>query len=317
MSLSRADLQRAYAEKAKTIGKTRRSALAETIVEMIDVNRLTTDVISAFMKFDTLNPGDNIKRTVRRGKYITRSFVPGMDLLTDKLSKEEKYLHMYDAMYAGASADTWSIEEGDVDSVERMRSDLAADIVEDLAFKAFEVLSTVWTAVATPNNYVDATSGGITATILDAAIENAIDETGGVMSIVGTRKALLPIYKFAGFREVVHSVGTDATIVPFNDAFNQYESTLRVSSYHNVRLVELPNTRRNRLPNLQQKVVPTTHLLVIGDYPGTFYRMGEVDYYDNTDTSRIPPTYNLYALQKYAVLIDMIEAITHVKVAAS
>lgn len=321
MALSRVELQRAYAEQAKTINTRRRSALAETITEMIEPNRLTLDVISRFMRFDTLNPGDNVKRMVRKGKYIARSFVPGMDLLTDKLSKQEKYLYMYDAIYAGTSADTWAIESGDVDTVEKMRSDLAADLAEALALKAFDLLGSVWNSTDTPNNFLDASSTGITAVGLDALIETIIDEVGSVRAIVGTRKALLPVYKFAGYREISNTVGGTpnplSTILPIPDQLYAYENGLRVSNYHGIPLVELPNTRRNRLPNLQEKVVDTTKVLVIGDFPGTFYQIGDVDFYDNTDTSRIPPVYNLYALTKYAVLIDMIEAIAVAKVAAS
>lgn len=320
MPLSRSDLQKTYAEQAKTRStKGNRSALAETIVEMIEPNRLTLEVVRYFMRFENLQPGDNIKRQVRRGKYITRSFVPGMDLLTQKLSKEEKYLFMNDWLYAGASADVWAIESGDVDSVEKMRADLGADIAEALALKAFNTLTDVWNITDTPDNYVDASSGGLTSTILDTAIENAIREVGGVRAIVGTRTALLPVYKFAGYREVVNTGTTpnpETTILPIPEKLYEYENTLRVSSYHGVPLVELPNTRRMRLPNLEEFVVPTDKALVIGDYPGTFYTYGEVDYQDNTDTSRIPAVYSVYAWQRYSMLVDMLEAITVIKTAA-
>ena len=322
MALSRAELKKTYAEKAKTPStKYQSRAIAEVIDEIIEPNRLTTEVVRLFMDFENLNVGDAIRKQVRKGKYITRSFVPGMDLLTQKPPTwQEKYLFMNDWLYAGASSDVWAIESGDVDSVERMRSDLGADIIEHLALKAFDVLSTVWNASDTPSNYVDASSSGLTATILDAAIENEIREVGGVRAIVGTRTALLPVYKFAGYREISNTVGGTpnplSTILPIPEKLYEYENTLRVSSYHGVPLVELPNTRRMRLPNLQEFVVPTNKALVIGENPGTFFAYGQVAYQDHTNTERIPADYYLYAWQRYSVLIDRLEAITVLKTAA-
>lgn len=316
MALSRADLQKVYAEKAKVPStKFQSRAIAEVVNEVIEPNRLTLEVVRYFMKFENLNVGDSVRRQVRKGKYITRSFVPGMDLLTQKPpTMQENYLFMNDWLYAGASADLWAIESGDVDSVEKMRSDLGADIVENLALKAFSTLTSVWNSTDTPNNFVDASSTGITDTILDAAIEQEIKEVGGVRAIVGTRQALLPVYKFAGYREVSNTVGGTpnplSTILPIPEKLYEYENTLRVSSYHGVPLVEIPTTRRMRLPNLQEIVVPTNKALVIGEYPGTFYTYGEVDYQDHTDTSRIPADYYLYAWQRYTMLVDMLEAIT-------
>lgn len=318
MALSRDELKKVYAERAKTIGTRARSAFAETIVESLTPNRLTMDVVRYFLNFETLNPGDNIRRQVRKGKYITRSFVPGQDLLTEKVPPyQEKYLFMNDWVYAGVSADTWAIQSGDVDSIDKMRSDLAADITEAMAQRAFNTLSSVWNATDTPSNYVDASSTGLTASILDAAIENEIDEVGGVRAIVGTRTALLPVYKLSGYREITRSVGTASTILPVEPNFTEYENSLKVSSYHGVPLVEIPNTRRNNLPNIKEKVVDTTKVLIIGETPGTFYQYGGIEYQDSTDVSRIPSVYNLYAWVRYAMLIDALEAITLVKVSAS
>lgn len=321
MALSREDLKKVYAERAKTIGKSAKSAYAETIVESIEPNRLTLDVVRYFMRFENLNPGDNIRRQVRKGKYITRSFVPGQDLLTEKVPPyQEKYLFFNDWAYAGASADMWAIELGDVDSAEKMRGDLAADLTEALAVNAFNTLSTVWNSVDTPLHYYDATSTGLTDTILDDAIEQEIKDVGGVRAIVGTRQALLPVYKFSGYREISNSVGGTpnplSTIVPIPEKLYEYENNLRVSTYHGVPLVELPTTRRQSMPNLKEFVVPTNKALVIGDYPGTFYAYGSVEFQDNTDVSRIPAVYNIYAWQRYAMLLDALEAITVIQTAA-
>lgn len=321
MTLSRADLQKKYAEKASTIGKSGlKSAFAETLIEMIEPNRLTLDVVRYFMRFENLNVGDNIRRQVRKGKYNVRSFVPGQDLITQRTpTKQAKYLFFNDWLYCGVSEDLWAIQQGDVDSVERMRSDLGADIIETMALQAFNVLTDVWSEATTPDNYYDASSSGLTATILDAAIEQEIKDVGGVRAIVGTRTALLPVYRFSGYREITNSVGGTpnplSTIIPTSN-FQEYESTLKVSTYHGVPLIEIPNARRQRLPNLKEFVVPTNKALVIGTDPGTFYSYGETEYQENTDTSRVPGVYSLFAWQRYTVLVDQLEAITVIKTAA-
>lgn len=76
MTLSRDELKKVYAERAATIGTSTRSAYAETIVELVNPNHVSLDVFSAFMPVEQLNPGDNITRRVRKGKYKVRSMVP-------------------------------------------------------------------------------------------------------------------------------------------------------------------------------------------------------------------------------------------------
>lgn len=72
MTLSPTELKKVYAEKAETIGKSARSAYAETILELVNPNHLSLDVFSAFMPVEQLNPGDNLQRRVRKGKYKVR-----------------------------------------------------------------------------------------------------------------------------------------------------------------------------------------------------------------------------------------------------
>lgn len=321
MSLSRDELKKVYAEKAKTIGTrgdTRSSAFAETIVQMIEPNRLTLDVFRQFMRVENLQPGDNVQRTVRRGKYAVRKFVPGAHMLTDKLSKEEQYAFMFERLYAGASADDWSIRQGDVDSVEKMRADLEADIIEAIAYRVFELLGTVWNASDTPNNYLDASSSGLTATGFETLVENLVRESGTVRAVIGTREALLPVYKFAGYKEYeLSGTNTDAVGFPIVDKLNEFANTRKVSSYYGVPLIELPAPRRNRLPNIRERVVDSTKVVFVGDNPGTIATMGGFETQDWTDMTVVPAVYNIYGWLAYSVLLDSVESIAIAKVAAA
>lgn len=318
MALSRDELKKQYAEQAKTIGTRRSSALAETITQMVEPNRLTLDIFRSFMTVEQLNPGDNVERRVRRGKYNVRTFVPGANQLTDKVSREEQVAFMFERLIAGASVDAWAVQTGDVDSVEKIRSDLGADLIEAIASRVFTLLGTLWSPSLTPNNYADATSSGLTSTVFETMVENIVREAGTVRAVIGTREALLPVYKFAGYKEyALNGANVDAVAFPIVEKLNEFANTARVSSYYGVPLIELPNTRRNRLPNVRERVVDSTKVIFVGENPGTIALMGGVETHDFTDMQVIPPVYYLYAYQAFSMLIDAPENIGVVKVSAA
>ncbi len=318
ITLDRIELQKAYAEKAKTIGYSARSAIAEMIVEMVQPNHVSLDVFSSFMPVEQLQPGDNITRRVRKGKYTPRTMVPGSVHLTDVTTLVDQYAYMFDRLIVGTNANLWEIQSGDIGTVDEMKSEMEKDLVDAIVGKVFTLLGTLWSTALTPNNYADASSGGLTATVLDAMIENIIDEAGSVKSIVGTRKALLPVYSFAGYKEyALTGTNTDAVGLPIVDKLNEFANTNRVSSYHGVTLVELPNTRSHRLPDFQRKLLDTTKVLVIGDNPGKIALMGGFETQDFTDMRTQPANYVLHGWQAYAMLVDMAENIGVIRVAAS
>lgn len=316
MTISRDDLQKVYAEKAAQIGRTR--AYAETIVQMIQPTHTSLEIFSAFMPVKTYMPGDNLRRVIRRGKYNVRTLVQGQIGLTDKTDLQDAFYWMFDHLYAGTSHNLAEIESGDIGTVDEMKTELQADLIDEIVHRVFELLGTIWNASDTPRNYVDASSGGLTSTVLDALIENIIDEVGSVKAIVGTRKALLPIYKFAGYKEyALTGTGVDAVGFAIPEKLLEFANTGKVSTYYGAPLIEMPNERRNRLPNRKNKVNDTTKVIVVGADAGEIALFDDFKYQDYTDPRTIPPTYYLHGHQAYSMAVSFAEAIGVAKVSAT
>lgn len=321
--MNREQLQKAIAEVASTAGKASnmKSAYADIVMNVVQPNHLSLDLFSAFLPVRQMNPGDRLGKTVRRGRYPVRTMTPGAKHLTDVTDFVEQLTYVFDRLIAGTSRSLWEIQSGEVGTVDQMRSDLRADIFDELVSKVFTLLSTVWNSSATPNNFADASSTGITSTVLDAMIETVLDRSGQVRSIVGSRRALLPVYTFAQYREfVLNGTNTDAAAFP-TSAFDEFSRTNRVSTYKGIPLVELPQVYKNRLPanaagvlkSVEQRMIPTDKVLVIGDNAGEIALMGGTEYQDYTDPSTQPPNYVLHSWQAYGMLIEDVEAIGVIK----
>lgn len=324
--MNKDELKRAVAEVAATAGvaPNQRSAFAELIMTVVEPNHLSLDLFSAFLPTRQFNAGDRIGKRVRRGRYPVRTMVPGSKHLHDVLSFQESQTYMFDRLIAGTSHNLWEIQSGEVGTTDQFRSELRADIFDELVSRVFTLLATVWNSTDTPNNYTDASSTGITATALDNAIENMLEYTGSVRAIIGSRRALLPVYSFAQFREfALTGTNTDAVAFP-TTAFNEFTNSKSVRQYYGIPLVELPQVYRNRLSftgtggnttlrDASDRMIPTDRVVLIGDNAGEIALMGGTEYQDYTDPSTQPPNYVLHAWQAYGLLVDDVEAIHVIK----
>ncbi len=325
--MNRDELKRAVAEKAATAGiaPNQRSAFAELIMTVVEPNHLTLDLFHAFLPTRQFNTGDRIGKRVRRGRYPVRTMVPGSKHLHDVLSFQESQTYMFDRLIAGTSHNLWEIQSGEVGTTDQFRSELRADIFDELVSRVFTLLATVWNSTDTPNNFTDASSTGITATALDNAIENMLDYTGSVRAIIGSRRALLPVYEFAQFREFELS-GTNVDGIAFvnQEAFNEFTNSRRVTRYAGIPLIELPQVYRNSLSftgsggnvslrDPSQRMIPTDRVVLVGDQAGEIALMGGTEYQDYTDPTTQPPNYVLHAWQAYGLLVDDVEAIHVIK----
>jgi len=206
----------------------------------------------------------------------------------------------------------WELRQGDVDSAAKMREDIRKEITDAIAGRIFTLLTTVWNSSDTPNNYSDASSGGITSTVLDAMIENVLEKAGEVQAIMAPRKALLPIYKFATSVPVTVITSVAGNAIP-TPAFNEYYSRNVVSTYRGIPLVPMPQVYRNALPDVNEKLVPTDKVLVVGKNAGRIALMGGFEYQDYTDMRVQPANYVLHGWQAYGLLVDDVEAIGVIK----
>lgn len=317
------DVRLAVAEAARTAGNssTGRSAYAEIITRVVEPNHLTLDLFSDFMPTRTMKPGDILARRVQRGRYPVRTFVPGTKHWTDKTDYVDTQNLSFDRLVVGASANLWEIQQGDVLSVEGMRTALRQDLFDELVSKVFGLLSTVWNATDTPSNYVDASATGVTEAGLETLIENMIDVVGDVRLIMGSRKALLPLYDFAQYREfVLTGTGTDRAAFT-TPAFDEFNRTGRVSTYRGIRIVEMPQVYRNRfipgatgtLRSAEQRMIPTDKIILLGGNAGEIVLYDEFKYQDYTDMTTQPPNYVLHGWQGWTTVIDDVEQIGIIK----
>lgn len=324
--MNRDELKRAVAEVAATAGvaPNQRSAFADLIMTVVEPNHLSLDLFSAFLPTRQFNAGDRIGKTVRRGRYPVRTMVPGSKHLHDVLSFQESQAFVFDRLIAGTSHNLWEIQSGEVGTTEQFRSELRADIFDELVSRVFSLLASVWNSTDTPNNYTDASSTGITATALDNAIENMLDYTGTVRAIIGARRALLPVYNFAQFREFALSSSDPARVAFETTAFNEFTNSKSVRQYYGIPLVELPQVYRNRLSfsgtggnlnlrDVSARMIPTDRVILVGDNAGEIALMGGTEYQDYTDPTTQPPNYVVHAWQAYGMLVTDVEAIHVIK----
>lgn len=311
-------------EAAKTAkdAKGMRTAYADLIVETVQPNHLSLDLFSAFMPTVQKNVGDQIGRRVRRGRYPIRTMTPGAKHLTDVLDYQEYVSFMFDRLIAGTSHSVWEIESGEVGTVDTMKTELRADLFDELVSKVFSLLTTVWTTGNTPSNFLDSSSGGLTQVGLDAMMETVLNYSGQVRAIVGSRAALLPLYNFAQYKEfVLTGTGTDRAAFA-TPAFEEFLRTNKVSIYKGVPVIELPQVYRNRLDansvnlgyrGVGQRMIPTDKVLVIGDQVGQVVLSGGFTYQDYTDPTTQPANYVLHGWQSYGMIIDDVQSLGVIK----
>lgn len=298
------ELKLAIAEVAKTAGNSPngRSAMAELIVRMVDTNHLTLDLFNSFMPVTQLNPGDELQLKVKKGKYPVRSMVPGTMHLADQVYVQDKIMRAFDRLIAGARCSVWELQSGEMGTAAEMRAQLKADLFDTLVSRVYNLISTVWNSTDTPSNYFDASSGGVTSTVLDAAIENVLERAGSVRAIFGSRRALYPVYGFSTSVPVVTVTGQSGTAIP-TDRFNEFYNTNKVTSYKGIPMIELSQVFAGRLPDVNEKLIRTDTIVVVGDNAGEIALMGGFEYQDYTDMRTQPAEYILHGWQQYAMTI--------------
>lgn len=311
-------LKRAVAEHAKTAGSAanKKSAYAEIIIDVVQPNQLTLDLFSGFMPVRALNIGDEWGRRVKRGRYPVRTMVPGSKHLTDVTSYVEQYATVFDRLIAGTSHSLWEIQSGEVGTVEQMRTDLRNDIYSELVSKVFGILANAWNITDTPDNFIDV-GGALTQEALDEMIESMMDNGQNIRAIMGTRRALRPLYNFAQFREFeLSGTGVDAVGFRVDEAFNEFTNSRRVSRYTGIPVIELAQVSSNMLApgatsgNLRgERLIPDNRVLVLSENVGQIATFGDTEYQDYTDPSTQPPNYVLHAWQAYGMIVDNLQGI--------
>lgn len=315
-------MKKALAEYAASagvieVGK-RYSSFAEILIEDIQPNRITLDFFrNVLMPTRVLNPGDVLVKRVRRRGVPVRTMVPGTEHLASQLPPPSEVMSFgIDYLIAKVRYNLWELRRGEIGTVQTFRQEMADSLMDALVSRTFTLLSTVWSATNTPNNYLTQTSA-VSIAGLDSMIEAVIESAGSVRSIVGTRKALQPIYKTAGVVEHVATGGTAPTnthIVGIQSVLEEWSRTNRLTSYRGIPLIELPQVFERSAGNWNKKLIPEDIVLVIGDKPGEIVLYGQPEYQEHVDTSVEPPMYSFAMYLGWGMIIDYPENIGVIKI---
>lgn len=289
------------------------SEFAEVIIESIEPNRLTLDLFNRlFMPTRRLNPGDSLQRRIKNRGYPVRIMVPGTEhLASQPVPPRQVMAYNIDYLIAKVSYNLFELRSGDIQLVGDLRRDLRDSIVDNMVARVFSLLATVWNSANTPNNYATV-AGGLTEPVLSTMIENVLEQAGSIRSIVGTRKALLKLYEFAGVKEHVITGGTAPTnvqVIPIQNPLDEWSRSNRVTSFRGIPVVELPQVFERSADNYTKKLIPDNLVLVIGDNAGEIILYGDFETQEHVDTGVEPAQYSLSTWVGYGMMVDFPEHI--------
>lgn len=279
---------------ASIFEKNDRQALAELIIEYVAPNHIATDYVNLILNTRSLKPGDALVKKTRRGINV-RTLVPGAVHLASELTTSERVNYILDGADIKVTYNEWDMENGDIGTVDEIRREMVAKLGDFYINKVFSALSTVWSAVNTPSNFTDV-GAAITATALEDAIDAINLTTPGVKAVIGSKAAMTPITKFAGF----WSDGTN--VAGSQSVIDQILSTGKVGTYYGAKLLTVDQVYD--YPDTYQKMIPEDTILVIGENVGEFITYGEPKWKQWTDMNPTPPQWMLETYQQFGLIID-------------
>jgi len=291
------ELKEAIASLAKDRGN--REALAQMFVEYLEPGHITVDFVNLLLDSRSLKEGDSLVKKLRKGIKVY-TLVPGSIHLKSEITVYERANYILDGLDVGVTYNEWEMNAGDIGTVDEIRGEMLAKLKDTFQQKVFTALSSIWTAVNTPNNYVDA-GGAITATVLKNGIDYINRTTPGVKAVVGTRAALTPITQFGGFWNDGNTVGTDAMWRGLDPQLQEIMQTGWLGKWYGAPIVALDQIYDNFED--YNAFLPEDKVLIIGEKVGEFITYGNVNYKEWTDMRPTPPQWNLEFYQRFGIMI--------------
>ncbi len=292
--MEKAKLQELYASIMEKPERERRAALAELLIEYVQPNHVTADLVNLIIGTRALKPGDALVKKVRKGIDV-RTLVPGAVHLASEVTVRERINYVLDGADVKVTYNDWDIENGDIGTVADLRNEMNAKLRDFYLNKVFSALTTVWTASNTPDNFTSLGSA-ITSTALENAINRINATTPGVKVIVGTRAAMTPITKFAAYWPA------GSTTLASQTRIDEILNTGNIGTYLGARLLSLDQVYDN--PEDYQKLLPEDKILVVGENVGEFITFGDVKYKQWTDMNPTPPQWFMEIYQQFGMIID-------------
>lgn len=279
--------------------RSKREALAEMMVEYVQPNHITLDIIGMLLNTRQMNPGDILVKKVRKGLKVW-THVPGAIPLKGEITVSERANYVLDMAVIGAQASEWELESGELGTVESIRNEMMLKLRDYYLNKTFTALSTIWTATNTPSNFTSV-GGSITQTALVNAIDVINQTTSGAKVIVGSRAALQPVTAFTYWH-----AGTSTTeMIP--SMAEEVMRTGKLGQFYGVPILAIDQVYDN--PEDYNKLIPEDKVLVIGQNVGEFVLYGPARTKEYTDPRPTPPTWNCDISQQFGFIIDKADGI--------
>jgi hypothetical protein len=147
-------------------------------------------------------------------------------------------------------------------------------------------------------------------------VETVLYRAGSVRAIVGSRAALLPIYKMGGIVEITPTVNTNTNgVIGLQEILLEWRRTGRLAQFRGIPLIEIPQIFRRTTDHYDQPLVDMTRVLVIGDNAGEVVLYGGTETQESTDLTTEPGDYVLAMWRQYGMIVDQVENIGVIKVA--
>ncbi len=222
-----------YREALASLAKTDREALAAMIVEYIQPTHIAVDYISMLLNTRQLNPGDQLFRRLRRGITV-RSLYPGAIHLSNEVTVEDRAWYHLDGLDVRVHVSDWDLASGQIGTLADIETEMKAKIQDYLINQVITHLGTLWTAGNTPNNWVSV-GGTLTATALETAIDSVNYRVGGTKAVVGVKRLMTPITKFAQYTP--YNPSATSWGVPVASAIEEVRKTGFVGTYYGVPII--------------------------------------------------------------------------------
>jgi len=291
--IDKTKLKEAIAELMRD--RSKREAFAEMITEYVQPGHIATDFVSMLLNTRRLNPGDSLVKKLRKGINV-RTLVPGSIHLASEITVTERVNYALDGSDVKVQLNQWELDSGELGTIDEIKREMLAKYRDHYQNKVFTALSTVWTAVNTPNNFISV-GGVVTAGVLEDAIDWVNQNAGGVKAVVGSRVAMTPITKFAAFWS--DASGTKTAVS--DPAVQEVMQKGMIGRYYGAPLVTIEQTY-DYLDDYNP-MIPTDKILVIGENVGEFLTYGDVKYKQYEDNRPTPPYLFLEYWQQYSMLI--------------
>ena len=269
-------------------------ALAALIMEMVEPNHISVDMVSLLLKTRALQPGDSLVKSVRKGAKV-HTLVPGSIHMSHEITKKDRVNWSLDGANVEVNYSEWDLANGDIGTVESIRNEMRMKLKDYYFNKIFSALGSIWSAVNTPNNYTNV-AGALNSTVLKAAIDNVNQNSNGAKAIVGVRSVLTPITTFGAS----WSDGTSNMAV--DDNIREIMQTGWLGRYYGVPVVALNQEWDS--PDERNTLLPTDKILIIGEDVGEFITYGEAKEGEWVDPKPTPSRWNLKLYQQFGMIID-------------